>query len=167
MCSETFLRLPEEKRTRFLDAAWEEFTKVPFTEASINKIVLRAKIPRGSFYQYFTDKKELFAYLIDRNGAGVTVAEIGVALWDNDEEQRNQNYIHQLFHDLRQTLEAVGMEDVFERTGYYYSVNPQKIECDYFDYVNHGKPEFLGEYMSQYSWAETTCGLLWKQKNNG
>ena len=64
MCSETFLRLPEEKRTRFLDAAWEEFTKVPFAEASINKIVLRARIPRGSFYQYFTDKKELFAYLL-------------------------------------------------------------------------------------------------------
>ena len=64
MCSETFLRLPEEKRTRFLDAAWEEFTQVPFTDASINKIVLRARIPRGSFYQYFTDKKELFSYLL-------------------------------------------------------------------------------------------------------
>lgn len=64
MCSETFLRLPEEKRNRFLDAAWEEFSRVPFTEASINKIVVRARIPRGSFYQYFTDKEELFLYLL-------------------------------------------------------------------------------------------------------
>ena len=64
MCSETFLRLPEEKRNRFLGAAWEEFTKVPFSEASINKIVLRARVPRGSFYQYFTDKEELFFYLL-------------------------------------------------------------------------------------------------------
>ena len=56
MCTETFLRLPEEKRNRFLEAAWEEFTSVPFEEASINKIVRRAKIPRGSFYQYFSDK---------------------------------------------------------------------------------------------------------------
>ena len=45
--------------------------------------------------------KELFAFLVDRNGAGVTVAEIGVALWENDEEQKNQNHIHQLFRDLR------------------------------------------------------------------
>ena len=59
--------------------------------------------------------KELFAYLIDRNGAGVTVAEIGVALWENDEEQKNHNYIHQLFRDLRQTLELIGQENVFER----------------------------------------------------
>lgn len=63
MCSETFLRLPEEKRTRFLEAAWEEFTQVPFAEASINQIVLRARIPRGSFYQYFESKDELFSYL--------------------------------------------------------------------------------------------------------
>ena len=27
MCKETFLRLPEEKRNRFLEAAWEEFTR--------------------------------------------------------------------------------------------------------------------------------------------
>lgn len=108
--------------------------------------------------------KELFAFLIDRNGAGVTVAEIGVALWENDEDQKNQNYIHQLFHDLRQSLEAVGMEDIFERNNYLYSVNPEKIDCDYFNYLKSGKPQFIGEYMSQYSWAEETCGLLWEKK---
>ena len=108
--------------------------------------------------------KELFAFLVDRNGAGVTVAEIGVALWDNDEEQKNQNYIHQLFRDLRQALETVGVTEIFEKNNYSYSINPQKIECDYFSYLKSGKPEFHGEYMSQYSWAEETCGLLWKKK---
>ena len=70
--------------------------------------------------------KELFAFLVDRNGAGVTIAEIGVTLWENDEAQKNQNYIHQLFRDLRQTLEAVGAEDVFERNNYSYSVKSRK-----------------------------------------
>ena len=106
--------------------------------------------------------KELFAFLVDRNGAGVTVAEIGVALWEKDEEQKSQNYIHQLFHDLRQSLEAVGMNDIFQRNNYYYSINPEKIDCDYYTYLKTGKPEFRGEYMTQYSWAEQTCGLLWK-----
>ena len=109
--------------------------------------------------------KELFAFLVDRNGAGVTVAEIGVALWENDKEQKTQNYIHQLFHDLRQTLGAIGMEEVFERNNYLYSINPNKIQCDYFNYLQWGKPEFFGEYMHQYSWAEGTCGLLWERKN--
>lgn len=64
MCKETFLRLPEEKRNRFLEAAWEEFTRVKFADASINQIVRRAGVPRGSFYQYFDDKEDLFTYLV-------------------------------------------------------------------------------------------------------
>ncbi|MDD3346559.1 TetR/AcrR family transcriptional regulator [Oscillibacter sp.] len=64
MCKETFLRLPEEKRERFLDAAWAEFTEVKFAEVSINQIVRRAGVPRGSFYQYFADKADLFGYLL-------------------------------------------------------------------------------------------------------
>ena len=108
--------------------------------------------------------KELLAFLIDRNGAGVTVAEIGVALWEKDKEQKNQNYIHQLFRDLRLSLEAVGVEEIFQRNNYFYSINPDKIDCDYYSYLKTGKPEFRGEYMAQYSWAEDTCGLLWEKK---
>ena len=62
----TFFRLPEEKRERLVEAAWEEFTRVPFGEASINRIIRAANIPRGSFYQYFANKKEdLLVYLLD------------------------------------------------------------------------------------------------------
>ena len=111
-----------------------------------------------------TKTKELLAFLVDRNGAGVMVAEIGVALWENDEDQKNHNYIHQLFRDLRQSLEAVGAEEIFERNNYFYSLNPEKIDCDYYTYLKTGKPEFHGEYMSRYSWAEETCGLLWEKR---
>ena len=108
--------------------------------------------------------KELLAFLVDRNGAGVTVAEIGAALWENDEDQKNQNYIHQLFRDLRQSLDAAGVEEIFERNNYFYSIKPEKLDSDYYAYLKTGKPEFRGEYMSQYSWAEETCGLLWEKK---
>lgn len=64
MSTETFLRLPEEKRNRFLDAAWEEFTRVRYADVSINQIIAKAHIPRGSFYQYFRDKEDLFGYLL-------------------------------------------------------------------------------------------------------
>ena len=65
MPTDTFFRLPEEKRGRILAGAWEEFTAVPYAEASINRIVRTSRIPRGSFYQYFEDKNDLFLCLID------------------------------------------------------------------------------------------------------
>ena len=108
--------------------------------------------------------KELLAFLVDRNGAGVTVAEIGVALWEDDEDQKNHNYIHQLFYDLRHTLDVAGVGEIFKRTGYHYSVDPEKLDCDYYAFLKTGKPAFHGEYMTQYSWAEKTCGFLWKNE---
>ena len=135
----------------------------PLTVKCFGNFEVYAKGEKLTFKRSKT--KELFAFLIDRNGAGVTVAEIGVALWENDEDQKNHNYIHQLFRDLRQSLEAVGVEDIFERNNYLYSVNPEKIDCDYYSYLKTGKPEFIGEYMFQYSWAEGTCGLLWERKS--
>lgn len=66
MCKETFLRLPDEKRTRVINAAWDEFTTVSFANASINRIIRGAGIPRGSFYQYFEDKSDLFHYLMSQ-----------------------------------------------------------------------------------------------------
>lgn len=66
MATDTFFRLPEEKRTRILESAWEEFMRVPYSEASINRIIRNADIPRGSFYQYFTDKEDIFLCLIDQ-----------------------------------------------------------------------------------------------------
>lgn len=109
--------------------------------------------------------KELLAFLVDRNGAGVTVAEIGVALWEDDEDQKNHNYIHQLFYDLRHTLDTAGVGEIFRRNGYLYSVDTQKLDCDYYAFLKTGKPSFRGEYMTQYSWAEKTCGLLWKNEH--
>lgn len=134
----------------------------PLTVKCFGNFEVYAKGEKLTFKRSKT--KELVAFLIDRNGAGVTVAEIGVALWGNDEEQKNHNYIHQLFRDLRQSLETVGAEEIFERSNYFYSLNPEKLDCDYYAYLKTGKPEFRGEYMSQYSWAEETCGLLWEKR---
>lgn len=64
MPTSTFFRLPEEKRLRLMDACWEECTRVRLTDVSINRIIAAAHIPRGSFYQYFTDKEDMIRYLL-------------------------------------------------------------------------------------------------------
>lgn len=108
--------------------------------------------------------KELLAFLVDRKGAGVTVKEIGARLWsDNGNEDKYPAYVRQLIFDLRQTLAAYDMDYILVQNNYDYSLDTQKIDCDYYSYLETGKPEFHGEYMTQYSWAEETCGLLWKK----
>jgi len=63
---DTFFNLPELKRKAVFDAAVREFSVYMFSEASINRIVKAAQIPRGSFYQYFDGKEDLFSYVITR-----------------------------------------------------------------------------------------------------
>ena len=64
MPTSTFFNLPPPKRERLLRAAEAEFVRKPFNEVSINRIIQAAEIPRGSFYQYFEDKKDLFRYIL-------------------------------------------------------------------------------------------------------
>lgn len=64
MPKETFLNLPEIKRNKIIDAALREFEKYGFDAASINRIVDGSGIAKGSFYQYFEQKKDLFKYVI-------------------------------------------------------------------------------------------------------
>ncbi|GHU82796.1 hypothetical protein FACS1894196_1680 [Clostridia bacterium] len=62
--TKTFFNLPQEKRQKLLDAMHAEFSRVSFDEVSINQIVKTAGIPRGSFYQYFENKRDMLRYLL-------------------------------------------------------------------------------------------------------
>lgn len=64
MPNPTFFHLPEAKRKRLMDAVWQEFSSVSYMDASINKIIQTAEISRGSFYQYFSGKQDVFTYIL-------------------------------------------------------------------------------------------------------
>lgn len=61
----TFFNLSEQKIRTLIEAAEKEFARVPLFEASIANIIKMAGIPRGSFYQYFEGKEDLYFYLLD------------------------------------------------------------------------------------------------------
>ena len=105
--------------------------------------------------------KELFAFLVDRNGAGMTAKQICAVLFsDESDDAKNAAYLRQLALDLKNTLKAVGAENVLRHETPCYRVDTSLISCDYISYLENGKPEFRGEYMTQYSWAEGTCAFL-------
>lgn len=64
MPTETFFNLNEEKRRKIIDACIEEFALNEYRNASISKVVKKLGIAKGSIYQYFENKKELYLYLI-------------------------------------------------------------------------------------------------------
>ena len=105
--------------------------------------------------------KELLAVLVDRNGAGMTAKQICAILFPDDtDDTKNAAYLRQLVLDLKNTLKSIHAEDVLRHDTPYYRINTNLIRCDYLSFLETGKPDFHGEYMTQYSWAEATCAML-------
>lgn len=148
MPNSTFFNLPEEKRQRLMEAVWQEFTEVSYMDASINRIIQKAEISRGSFYQYFSGKQDLFAYLLQTvmeglkkmvqaqltaHGNDLFGAILGmydVVLWKKSRGGEQLQKVQALLErntelDLCQFAETMGMpdalkgiEDLFLQNGY-------------------------------------------------
>ncbi|QNB47183.1 TetR family transcriptional regulator [Thermanaerosceptrum fracticalcis] len=48
-----------------MELAIEEFAAKPYSKASLSSIVARAGIAKGSMYQYFENKKDLYTYILE------------------------------------------------------------------------------------------------------
>ena len=60
----TFFNLPDDKKILIIAAALDEFSSASYDTASINQICKKSNIAKGSFYQYFTDKMDLYVYIM-------------------------------------------------------------------------------------------------------
>jgi AcrR family transcriptional regulator len=65
MPKQTFFNLPEDKRRNIIETAVYEFALFDYNAASLSRIVKTAGVAKGSMYQYFDNKAELYFYLID------------------------------------------------------------------------------------------------------
>ena len=99
----------------------------------------------------YSKSKELFAYLVDREGSAININELNAVLWEED----HKSYLRNLVADIQKTLKAVGCADVFVKSHNGYSIDVDKVDCDAYEYKN-GNPNairmYRGEYMNQYSW---------------
>ena len=96
--------------------------------------------------------KELFAYLIDREGAAVNVNELNAVLWEED----HKSYLRNLIADVQSTLKAAGADDVFIKRRNECYVDVDKVDCDAYAYKKNDPTAiqaYRGEYMTQYDWA--------------
>lgn len=78
----TWARVDPARRTAIIEAAEAEFGAHGFSSGSLNVIARRAGVAKGSLFQYFADKRDLFSF----------IADIG--------SQRVRVYMEDLIHNL-------------------------------------------------------------------
>ena len=118
MIKKTFYNLPEEKRQRVTNAIVDEFANAEDDKVSINRIVQKANISRGSFYQYFDDKLDLVEVLI-RSYLNLVIDDLRRAIISSDgdifytfecmydliidfsKDERNRNVLKNLISNVR------------------------------------------------------------------
>ena len=101
----------------------------------------------------YKKSKEVFAYLVDREGAAVNINELNAILWEED----HQSYLRNIIADVQATLKSVGASDVFIKRRNECFIDVDKVDCDAYEYKK-GNPTavrmYRGEYMIQYSWPD-------------
>ncbi len=133
MPKDTFIRLSKEKQDRVFDAALNEFSKRSYNETKLSTIIKEAKIPRGSFYQYFEDKLDLFKYVFNRLGEK--------KLWYMKDLIHNPDEIP--FLDLIRQLYVIGIR--------YAIDNPKGVKMAMYLYTSNDFifEEILGNGLKQ------------------
>lgn len=162
------------------------FLVKPVDEEGVRKALDRLRNPlvqprdRGLFVQCFGNfevffdgtpvsferahTKELFAYLIDRRGALVSIGELVAVLWeDKPDTPSRRSQLRTYISELRRIMERLDHPDAVVRRRGGVSIKLSPDECDFFAYAR-GVPDainrYRGEYMCQYSWAEATLAQL-------
>ena len=113
----------------------------------------------------YVKTKELLAYLVDRQGASCSMNEIMGILWEDED---HISYLQNLRKDLFDTLKAAGCEEILHKSRGRIGIRKELVLCDYYNWregKRTGENAYLGEYMSQYSWAEETNGMLADAEN--
>ena len=99
----------------------------------------------------YSNSKELFAYLVDREGSAININELNAVLWEED----HKSYLRNLISDIQKTLKDVGAEEVFIKRHNECFIDVTKVDCDAYEYKNNNPDAirmYRGEYMMQYSW---------------
>ena len=60
----SFLSLPDDKRTSIINAALRVFSQYGYKKSPINEIAAEAGISKSLLFYYFKNKKELYLYLL-------------------------------------------------------------------------------------------------------
>lgn len=93
-----FNNLKPEKQKQIINAAIKEFVRNGFEKASTNEIVKRANISKGSLFNYFNSKKDLYLYLIEYSSKAIVNLNEEIDLSETDLFKRIERVALQKFY---------------------------------------------------------------------
>lgn len=109
--------------------------------------------------------KEFLALLVDKNGSSMTLDYIVSILWEDKDDATGKAYFRVILQRLNNVLKPLELEDLIIHSKNQYALNTDLCTCDYYDILKGDRKameQFIGEYMSEYSWAEDTCSVLFR-----
>jgi len=130
MPKQTYFNLPEQKRQIIEQAALDEFSVHGFDASNMNRIVEQSRIAKGSFYQYFADKKDLYFHLI------------------NELFKKKMAYIDPVLKNLSQFSLSQNLERLLWQ-GLRFSESDAKLHRLGEDFASMQRP-FANEFMAKY-----------------
>lgn len=115
-----FNNLKSEKQKQIINAAIKEFVRNGFEKASTNEIVKRANISKGSLFNYFNSKKDLYLYLIEYSSKAIVNLNEEIDLSETDLFKRIERvalqkfYVQQKYPQAFEFLASTKQEDSVE-----------------------------------------------------
>lgn len=138
--TKTFWSLPDDKRNIIFVTALEEFADNGYPVASTNKICRTAGISKGSMFQYFDNKEDLFLFVVRK------------ALRDIIDMYREENIIYNEEMSLRDIFISSCMQMIrfYERLPKHYRLYLRiNYEVDFPDFKK------IRRYLNRYVTAVT------------
>lgn len=148
MPKETFLKLSKDKKEKIIKAAKKEFSRTSIENASIQNIIEDAGIPRGSFYQYFEDKKDLLYYIIEEHTNKINnlmeesirstngdIIEMFINMYEylteKDIDREDKEILRNVFENLKAIDDSIFLKRIQE-------IRPKDI-MEYYDLIDKDK----------------------------
>ncbi|MDR1604101.1 MAG: TetR/AcrR family transcriptional regulator [Gracilibacteraceae bacterium] len=126
----TFFNLPKQRQRAIEQAALEEFAASGYDGSSVNRIVEGSRIAKGSFYQYFNDKKDLYYHLIDTLG------------------QAKLKVLESVLRDSRDRPFSENMAELFRQAYVFADGNPLYFAVG-LDFASKQK-QFVSDFLDKY-----------------
>lgn len=156
----TFERLPKVKKEELLRVALKEFAGNDYEHASVTRMVKTLDIAKGSIYQYFENKKDLYEYLL-RNATEVRKKYINPVLYGQHKD------ISQLLGEFIFALVKFEIDYPYQSRLLYNAYN-EKFSKDLGDQSHQNRKKNMDfmrglierELLRGNLWADLDIGLL-------